>query len=292
MAATVGAFAGCHLAGATTPVGLGTIGAASADMQPGLPTAVSPLDLEAVSERGRLLCQLERLLGLAYEVGLPRVGAVGAEVLLPVASVDRGGRSGDVTFFRWQSGEAADALGTPDPLLATRWLVVPILLDPDRVLENEQFSDSIEKGSETHLRLVGFVRAAQAAQALDPAGSWSMHPVREYVRNGTKRARQTRVYMFARSEGAPDLEIVVADRKRRTPAVATSVVEQHPAGAYAAAELSLSVPQPGPMTVCRALRRGPAGADVVVRTTQGLRWRIDGGDGRIERLPAHPSSTR
>lgn len=258
---------------------LGLDDAATDDIKPEHQPAFVEPTLEEVQRRGVELHRLERLWGLAHEVGLPRAGAVRAEVLLPLASIDDGGRSGEVVFYRWM--EAPE--GEPDPLEATRWLVVPALFEPDRVLENEQFSDPVEVDSDAHRRLEAFLLAVGASHRQHPQGSWRIYTFREFVERGTRRIGQTRVYMLGNGD-APDLELVVTDRSRREPAAIVSSDVLQTAGQRDAVTMTLPGSSVHPVAVCRAMARD--GDVVEVVGDGGARWRVVTADGRIEVVPA------
>ncbi|TPV94444.1 MAG: hypothetical protein B7733_15195 [Myxococcales bacterium FL481] len=256
---------------------LGLDAATSEDLAGGPQVAFVDPTLEQVRQRGLELCRLERLWALAHNVGLSRAPAgPQSGMLVPLVSLDAAGRSGEAVFYRWP--EPVEA-GRPDPLQATRWLVVPILFEPERVLDSELFSDRVERGDAAHRKLEAFLVAASTARARVPAGSWRIYAsFREYEPDGARRLEQTRVYLFG-NESAPDLEIVVRDAARREPAHAVSVELVHTAAQRQAEPLGVTGASPSPMTVCRALSRDSPRVRVV--TTSGGRWQIDTGDGRL-----------
>ena len=115
--------------------GIGYEGGSSEDMIPDEGNIIEDSDHEAIAKRGVHLAHMERSLILAETKGLARAGNITAVTILPLSSVDPGANSGEVTYYRWM----AEDVGEGDELIATRahrWLSVPLLLRPDRVLES------------------------------------------------------------------------------------------------------------------------------------------------------------
>ena len=99
---------------------LGLVGASS-EPPPGLQHPVAAEDLVAVHDRGRRIHQLERAMLLAYEQGMNQVGDPGTEAVLPIADVDPGGRSAQVTFVRWRPGTDGQLPPLRSDSAATAW---------------------------------------------------------------------------------------------------------------------------------------------------------------------------
>jgi hypothetical protein len=177
-----------------------------------------------------------------------------------------------------------------DPKKAHRWLVVPFLLRPDRVLENEQFSEQIDEKGNVYPKVWAMIVAATAVSEAHPGGTWHMHPFRESRRDGTRRIRSTRLYMFGLDGKSPDLEVVVEDpvKKRASPTVAGITVVHEPAD-YAGATVHVRQDGPGPLTVARVKSRGLEAGDVPVESADGTRWKISAETGVIELASASPA---
>jgi hypothetical protein len=223
---------------------------------------------------------LEVGLGIA-DAGLARAGRTDAGALLPLASVDEGAHSGQVAFYRWRS-DAVPESGELDPARAQRWLVVPYLLRPERLLDNEQFSVAVEKGTDEYWLLGGVIQAAQSARRAHAKGRWHMHPFREARPDGTRRIRATRVYMFGLDDHSPDLEAVVEDPRRKGEAPKVQLVLVHDVGDRSGAGLRTRTPSVGPLTVARVRARGVEGGTVRVTTADGTVWPVSAETGAIE----------
>jgi hypothetical protein len=262
-------------------VTIGFEDASSAEMRPD--AELIDENMPGIARRGVELYWMEHALNLAYERGLPRVGKSAHAAMMPLATADEGYHSAGVTFYRWFEEDLDPKTGQPDPTKAKRWLAVPILLRPDRVLELEQFGNEIETNSEVYRRIVAIELAALAAQERHPQGNWSFHTFREEKKVPKKgKIRQTRVYMLGR--GSPDLEAVVLDeRGRKEPATVASLREQQPAGSTRA-PIQSSLNKPGVATVARALAVAPVAGKVEVIGADGSRWTVAAETGAIERL--------
>ena len=263
-----------------TELTLGYAGASGSEMQPGDPAPLDESDLEAMADRGIELFWLEHQTILAFDVGLRRAGRHNSVTLLPVASVDDGAHSGQVTFYRWLKTDVPDD-GTLEPTAAKKWLVVPMLLQPDRVLENEQFSEEIDPDGEDFLRVRAILAAARHAADTVPGGQWHMHAFRERIGRG----QATRIYLFSASAGSPDLELVMADPKKKKdpPSLLGDVVIHHHAGAWEGDVIETAVPSPTPMTVARVRSRGLDAGDVQVTSSDGTKWWVNAETGAIRR---------
>lgn len=267
----------------------GFVDSSSVNLEAGPPAAIDAADHESITKRGIDLFYMEVGLRLAFERGLSRAGRYDAAALLPLATIDDGAHSGQVEFYRWREADVGDD-GVLDPAKAHRWLVVPFLLRPDRVLENEQFSDMLDEKTDTFQKVWAMIVAATAVHDAHPGGTWHMHPFRESRRDGTRRIRSTRLYMFGLDQKSPDLEVVVQDpvKKRDTPTVTGIIVVHEPAD-YAGDTVRVRLDGPSPLTVARVKSRGLEAGDVPVESANGTRWKISAETGAIELATASPS---
>ncbi len=278
---------------------------ANSEPPPGLLRPVVEGDLEAVQRRGQLLHQMERSLTMAYEQGVMKVGDPGSDAVLPLVDVDPGGRSAQVLFVRWRPG-----LDGQMPALvaanAERWLLVSLLLSPDRVLDVELLAGALPDGSHLAHRVDTVVAAADKARTLaSPGTSFHLFDLYEQVPvdpakpvKGNKIIAQ--IYALSADGVGPDLELQVEPPRRRHPAELLGAAVVHQAGAPAAS-LAIETPTPGPVTVVRAMLRGPNtdrcavesphGPWTVVTATGELR-RDEGGDppGQGEAMPDQDDS--
>ena len=266
----LGALGACAAGGESTQLGLGFQGASSEDFRPG-EMAIDTGDLDAVVARGRMLFRRQQVMALGYEKVVARLGTLPADPLIAIATVDEGGHSGDLTFYRWRE----DGEGPLDPSSARRWLVAPMLLRPDRVLELEQFSDRVEPNSPIYHHLRAIDGAMRGAREKHPAGGWRVHGVRERLPGGPGQW-QTRVYLFAEvGSGAPDLEVVVRDvRSRQTPELGAWIVHHRAETLTAKGALRSERPQPGVMSVARALAGVMEEGRIWLEGSDGSRWEL------------------
>lgn len=291
--ALFGGGAACKVQDARTPGSdpgaPGFVDTSSMDLAAGPPEAIDPADTARITKRGVDLYYMEVGMRLAYDRGLPRAGRYDAAALLPLASVDEGAHSGQVEFYRWREADVGEG-GALEVEKAQRWLVVPFLLRPDRVLENEQFSEEIDEKSDIFRMIDGLLVGAMAARDAHPGASWHMHPFRESRRDGTRRIRSTRIYMFGLDADSPDLEVLVRDpvKKRGSPSVEGITLVHEPAD-YAGATVRLRQDHPGPITVARVKSRGLEAGDVPVESANGTRWKISAETGVIELATQTPS---
>lgn len=255
--------------------GLGLV-SASSEPPPGVLMPVSDVDLVAVTERGRLLQKMERALVLAYEQGVARVGGVPAtDVVLPLVDVDPGGKSAQVMFVRWH-GAATKEL---DPIEAERWILVSILMEPDRVLDVELLAGGIEAGSHFQRRIQTLLAAARTLSESAPGDLFHLLDLYERE-DAADSASQVlgHVYALSADGDAADLEILVdapapvrkveskksQQKKSRKPLEVRSSRTVHPRGRGAASPIVVELPQPAPITVARAMLLGPQAGDVLV----------------------------
>jgi hypothetical protein len=281
------AAAGCvRMAKEDDLEGVGLRGASS-EPPLGLLRPVAPDDLVAVHDRGRLLHQLEKALHMGYVDGMMTVGDPGTDAVLPLVDVDPGGRSAQALFVRWRPNPD----GSKPPLLATtaeRWLLVAMLLTPDRVVDVEILQGPVEEGSPLATRIDVVLAAAERVRTLTPGVVFHLLDLYEEAPAAPGKPgkptkgpnAQARVYALSADGDGPDVELVVALPQRRSPAAVTSAAVVH---ADAKADpLVIETPSPGPMTVARAMLRGLDAGSITVRSPQGD-WSVAAGTGLVER---------
>ncbi len=260
---------------------IGYEGGSSEDMIPDEGNVLADSDLEGIARRGVHVAHLQRALFLADSRGLARAGNLNAVTIMPVAAVDPGANSGEVTYYRWR----AEDVGEDNQLVATRarrWLSVPLLLRPDRVLENEQHDDRVEFGTDPHRRINAILVAATAARAEHPDGRWNFHTFREVIKQGRKTQATTMVYLVALDEGTPDLEIRVEDAKRKKEASVLSTRVHQAAGQWSGEVIVTQLDAPGVIAVARAVGRGVEAGPVEVKAADGSVWTVDPVSGAIQ----------
>lgn len=267
---------------------------ASSEPPPGLLRPVAPDDTIAVHDRGRLLYQLEKSLHMAYVEGLAAVGDAGTDAVLPVVDVDPGGRSAQVMFVRWRP--TAD--GQPPPLqssTAEKWLLVSMLLTPDRVVDVEVLQGPVPEGSHLATRIDTLVTAADRARQLAPGAMFHLldlyeEPPADGGRKGKGAGAPTgRVYALSADGDGPDLELQVSPPRRREPAAVTEAVVVHAPGMIFQNPMQIDAPAPGPITVARAMQRGLEAGPVTVQSPQG-EWTVVSGTGLVQRAEADAGS--
>jgi hypothetical protein len=256
----------------------------SSEPPPGLLRPVAPDDLVSVHDRGRLLHQLEKTLRMGYVDGMMTVGDAGTDAVLPLVDVDPGGRSAQAMFVRWRPG-ADGKLPALSAATAERWLLVSMLLTPDRVVDVEILQGPVEEGSHLASRIDILVAAAERARTLAPGAMFHLLDVYEEVPVDPKKpikgsTIQGRVYALSADADGPDLELVVRPPQRRKPPTVTAATVVH--ASAAADPLQIETPTPGPVTVARALLRGLDAGSITVRSPQGD-WVVAAGTGLMRR---------
>lgn len=245
--------------------------------EPGTPA--DPSSLARAKRDGPALWWREHAMRLGIKRGLPRVGATRNKTLLPIADVDAKFHSANVTFYRWPKLDEGKALTGAE---AQHWLVIPILLRPDRVLENEQFSDYLEEGSPRAREIDAVVLAGAALLEKHAGGRWHMHPVREGSEKNPSRHIRTRVYAIAIDGSAPDAEVVVEDASRTAPAELSALVEVHDADTWDGERIRMRLNAPTAITVARVLEKQAIATKFEAIGADGSVWSIDAETGAIE----------
>jgi hypothetical protein len=257
---------------------------ASNDPPPGLLRPVAADDLVAVRDRGYLVYQLETALRMAYADGVATVGDPGTDPLLPLVDVDPGGRSAQALFVRWRP-TAEGQRPTLAAATAERWLLVSMLLDPNRVVDVEILQGPVPPGSHLATRIDTVLAAAERVRTLAPGVMVHLLDVYEEVpvdpaRPAKGTTMRGRVHALAADGRGADLELLVTPPARRKPAVVTQAVVVH--ASAAADPLRIDTPTPGPLTVARAMLRGPDAGSVTVQSPQGD-WSVAAGTGSFRR---------
>jgi len=236
--------------GATDVTNYGYDNTSSPDMAAVSP-ALAPDDLEGVQGRGLTIWRMQRAMRLGDREFASFVGVTGAK-FQALASIDPGGKSGEVAFYRWdddtlQSGkaDAADAL---------RWVVVSVSIDPDEALDPQKIEG---KPDDEQRRALAAVLVAQAKAAADYPGSrFVAYTFREQQMKAGEAtgAGQTRVYMVGADDKSPDVEYTVLDalKRKQEPQIIDELVALPREGT---SKLPLVTPaqSPGPSTIARAV---------------------------------------
>lgn len=255
----------------------------SSEPPPGIFLPVVDGDVEALQSRGQLLFAMERSLRLAYEKGAFEVGVGEGDVVLPLVDVDPGGASAQVVFLRWPASAVGQG-GALHPNAAERWLLVSLLLSPDKVLDVELLGGSVDpKGSE-YRRAQAILEAAKVLREQAPNTVYHLFTVPELVpgKKGVGHRLVTRIYAMAADVDGPDVELVVDEpRKRQVPPVIETRVVHQPDD-LRSDPLVVRVAHPTPTTVARVLMRGEGAGEVRVRSTSGS-WRVSAANGRVRR---------
>lgn len=262
--------------------GLGRVGGSS-EPPPGVSLPIAEGDLAAVQERGVLLYNLQRATRLGFEYGAQSVGTKEGDIILPLADVDPGGRSAQVMFVRW-SQDRVGVDGNLHPKYARRWLLVSLMLEPERVLDRELLAGDVGEDTVEFHRVAAMLAAAKALQAEAAGVAFNLFTVLELRETESRRVPTTiatRVYAIGTPEDGPDYEILVdAAKKSQIPDV-LSVTKLHEAGAVTPELITVSGAQPAPASVVRAMSRDASGP-VEVQSSSGT-WLIDPRTGRVSR---------
>jgi hypothetical protein len=247
-----------------------------------IPPALADSDIEGIRDRGLTLWRMQRAMRLGDRAFAGFVGVTAAR-FQALASIDAGGQSGEVAFYRWDDADLQDGVASADEAL--RWVVVSVTLDPDEPLDPQELD--VAPTPEQQRTLAGVQVAQQRAAATHPNARWVAYSFREQqiVDGVPSGARQTRVYLIGADEKSPDLEYAVVDpsKRKQPPTIAAEVMHLPPGGS---AKLPLETPAqgPGPSTVARAIAIAAAtGKPVEIVDGGGARWTVSpaGGLSRI-----------
>lgn len=261
--------------------GLGRVGNSS-EPPPGVYRPIVEGDVAAVQERGVMLFGLSRALRLGFEQGAQTVGTAEGDIILPLTDVDPGGRSAQVLFVRW-GRDHVGVDGSLHPKYAQRWLLVSLMLEPERVLDRELLAGDVGDDTVEFHRAAAMLAAAKALQAEAPGVSFHLFTVPELHQTGSRRTPTiiaTRVYAMGTSEDGPDFEVLVDVAKKSQIPDVLSVSQVHAGGAVSADRVTVASSQPAPATVVRAMAAGSG--PVEVESASGV-WLVDPRTGRISR---------
>lgn len=262
--------------------GLGRVGGSS-EPPPGVYMPIGDGDVGAVQERGAMLFDLQRATRLGFEHGAQAVGTAEGDIILPLADVDPGGRSAQVMFVRW-SRDRVGADGNLHPKYAQRWLLVSLMLEPERVLDRELLAGDVGEDTVEFHRTAALLSAAKALQSAAPGVAFNLFTVPELRQTDSRRVPTiiaTRVYAMGTPEGGPDYEVLVdAAKKSQIPEV-LEVTKIHDAGAVTPETITVAAAQPAAASVVRAMTLGASGP-VEVQSSSGA-WLIDPRTGRVSR---------
>jgi hypothetical protein len=238
-----------------------------------IPPALADSDIEGIRDRGLTLWRMQRAMRLGDRAFAGFVGVTAAK-FQALASIDGGGKSGEVAFYRWDDAALQDGVASADEAL--RWVVVSVTLDPDEPLDPQELD--LAPTPEQQRTLAGVLVAQQRAAATHPGGRWVAFCFREQqIANGVATgARQTRVYLIGADDKSPDLEYTVVDpQKRKQPPTITAEVLQLPPGGANKLPLETPAQGPGPSTVARAMAIAAATAKAVeIVDGGGARWSV------------------
>jgi hypothetical protein len=281
--AMAAALSACKSRKPKEPDEFANLGRSNASSEPpaGVLAPISDGDLAAIARRGRLLFDMDRALRMAREQGLARIGEPKDDVILPVVDVDPGGKSAQVVFLRW-SKQAVAKRGQLSADDAQRWLLISMLLEPEKVLDVEVRQGTIVRHTAEHVHGGAIVEAAKELERIAPGKSFSMLSVFEQSDGPTGLV--TRVYAFSGEGEGPDVEVVVVPGKgkRGTPSV-REWRTIHAVGAVEPGQVTLDdLDHPSAMTVMRAMSMGPDAGPVLVQTRGGP-WRVMPASGRVAR---------
>ncbi|MGB1699633.1 MAG: hypothetical protein ACPHRO_06760 [Nannocystaceae bacterium] len=239
--------------------------------------------LSLAAARGVDLHWRDRVYRVAMSRGVSRMAKTSVSTLLPVASADPGYHSGQLAIYRWRQRDIEEVDLAPEN--GQKWMVVPVLLRPDRVLELEQFDYPVQKNSAEAREIEAVMVATNVARAEYSGGRWRMFAYPEVATNREDRLRNlTRVYMLSEDDQAPDLDVLVADRVRRSPAKSLGLTVHHAPAAWERELIEVNSPQPTTMTVTRLVSREVLAREFEVLGSDGSRWSVHSETGAIERL--------
>lgn len=263
-------------------VGIGQVGNSS-EPPPGVLRPIVEGDLVAVQKRGAMLFNLQRALRLGYEHGAQSVGTAEGDIILPLVDVDPGGRSAQVLFVRW-SRDRVGADGNLHPKYAKRWLLVSLMLEPERVLDRELLAGDVGEDTVEFHRVAAMLSAAKALQSRAPDTSFHLFTVAELAPTKSRRSSSmiaTRVYAMGVADDGPDYEVLVDQAKKSKIPDTLTLTQVHAPGAIEGDRIRVPAPQPAPASVARIMSRGTSGP-AEVESASGL-WLVDGRTGLVSR---------
>lgn len=262
--------------------GIGQVGNSS-EPPPGVVRPLVDGDLVGVQKRGAMLFNLQRALRLGYEQGAQAVGTAEGDIILPLVDVDPGGRSAQALFVRW-SRDRVGVDGNLHPKYAKRWLLVSLMLEPERVLDRELLAGDVGEDTVEFHRVAAMLSAAKTLQSRAPDTSFHLFTVAELAPGKSRRRSTiiaTRVYAMGVADDGPDYEVLVDEAKKSKIPDVLDVSEVHAVGAIDGERIRVPGPQPAPASVARIMSRGISGP-AEVESASGL-WLVDGRTGLVSR---------
>jgi hypothetical protein len=224
---------------------------ASSDDIAAIPPALASDDIEGIQARGLTLWRMQRAMRMGDRTFIESVGVTSAR-FQALATVDGGGKSGEVAFYRWDEDTVKGGVIKAED--ARRWIVVSVTFDPDEHLEPQKLDT--EPDGEQRRTLAAVLVAQQRAKADYPQARWVAYTFREQqMQAGAPTGlRQTRVYMIGADDKSPDIEYTVLDpSKRRQPPEIIETVEHLTGDATSKLPLTTSAASPGSCTIARAV---------------------------------------
>lgn len=257
---------------------------ANSELPPGVYPPVTASDLPAVAQRGQLIYAMERALKLGYEDAMFNAGDPNAIAVLPLVQIDPGGNSGQVVFVRWPT-PPGDVVAPLSAETAERWLLASIRLNPDSVIDVELLSGKVAEGSHDARRITSLITAAEALRSQAPGALFHLLDLYEVVPSEKIKANKTVAHVYALSADGdgPDLEAVIDELPKRGEPGVLSVATTHPAGKGVADPIVVTSESPGPLSVARAMMRGPAAGEIMVLTETNAQWVVDARTGEVGR---------
>lgn len=262
--------------------GIGHVGNSS-EPPPGVVRPIVEGDLAGIQKRGAMLFNLQRALRLGYEHGAQSVGTAEGDIILPLVDVDPGGRSAQAMFVRW-SRDRVGVDGNLHPKYAKRWLLVSLMLEPERVLDRELLAGDVGEDTVEFHRIAAMLAAAKALQSHASDTSFHLFTVAELAPAKSRRRSAmiaTRVYAMGVADDGPDYEVLVDEAKKSKIPDVLDVAEVHAPGALEGGLIRVQGPQPAPASVARIMSRGTSGP-AEVESASGL-WLVDGRTGLVSR---------
>jgi hypothetical protein len=230
--------------------GFGYDDASSSDMA-AIPHALEPSDLAGIEARGIAIWRMQRAMRLGDRGFAGFVGVTSAK-FVSLATIDPGGKSGQVAYYTWDEESLSDGDATAEE--ARNWVVVSVTLDPDEALEPQALEGKPD--GEARRTIAALQLVQEAARKEYPDARWVAYTFREQVmaKGSPTGLRQTRIYMIGADDKSPDIEYTVVDpSKKKQPAQIVGEHLQLAAGATSSLPLTTPAQSPGPSTIARAV---------------------------------------
>ncbi|MFO0637352.1 MAG: hypothetical protein U0168_31390 [Nannocystaceae bacterium] len=232
----------------------------SVERLPGTHTPIPRGALGEITRVGQWLDVSRRALQLASTEVLASMGEVDRDLVLPLVDIDPEGTTGQVVLVRWPGARGKD---TPPKLDdAERWVLVSMGFGPDRIIDVELLQGELAPGSIERRRVQALLVAGDALQRRAPGQAFFTIDRFQTEPTGRKRKPErvaTVVFALSQASAGPDLELAVEEPKRGkrhrndVPPLVRELVVHEP-GAFVGTTVALSLPDPHPLTVARALQ--------------------------------------